>query len=372
MINNLPQLAPCGCHKTADGDKPTLERMTAPMDQCIACAQKHMDQAYSAYFEFNYRSANRRFIRSQLRAVVNHTYDRWPEVAKLARRLALFIQQGNDDDKAMQKLADVIDNVFATENQDVMERIQKLDALHNGDLMDVIIPLGPGSVDGKDDELKILLRSLQANCKGMGRVIIVTDCPPAWLDPDAVSILPMADKYDDNKDANLIDKTLAAIEKFDVRQFVWMADDNVVMHPMDLRKAPKVYNCRTRMAFTEQKIWHERMRNTFDTFPQLTCNYDSHTPQPFRDAKKLLQCMQGVNYRKHPGLCIMTAFYAAMGELESDTEQYFCKLTVEKEAASDIDLTAMMYLGYGDKGFPSIRAKLFDIFKEPSRFERKQ
>ena len=126
------------------------------------------------------------------------------------------------------------------------------------------------------------------------------------------------------------------------------------------------------MAFTEQKIWHERMRNTFDTFPQLTCNYDSHTPQPFRDAKKLLQCMQGVNYRKHPGLCIMTAFYAAMGELESGTEQYFCKLTVEKEAASDIDLTAMMYLGYGDKGFPSIRAKLFDIFKEPSRFERKQ
>lgn len=359
---------PCGCNheRRVKGEK---SKRSTPMSQCIFCAQKHCDEAYVAMNEYTYNAENRSFIHGSLRAVVNHTFKAWPSIASIARDAAMHWQIA-DTQKARDiivQLIKAIDGEIRRQNPDIADRIR----LAEQNPMDVIIPLGPGSVDGKDDELKILLRSLEANCKGMGRVIIVTDCPPAWLDPDTVGILPMADKYDDNKDANLIDKTLAAIEKFDVRSFVWMADDNAIMHPMDLRKAPKVYNCRTRLAFTEQKIWHERMRHTFDTFPQLTCNYDSHTPQPFHDAKKLLQCMRGVNYRMHPGLCIMTAFYAAMGELESDTEQYFCKLTVEKEAAGDIDLTSMMYLGYGDKGFPSIRARLFDIFKEPSHFERK-
>ena len=124
------RLAPCGCHKTSKDALAVLEKLTGPMDQCIACAQKHMDQAWAAYFEYNYRNVNRRFIRAKLRAVVNHTYDRWPDIAKEARRLALLVQQGNDDDKAVDSLSDHIDKVFSEENPEVEERLNALENEH--------------------------------------------------------------------------------------------------------------------------------------------------------------------------------------------------------------------------------------------------
>lgn len=130
-VADMRKLAPCGCHKTSGEEDATFQRMTAPMDQCIACAQKHMDQAYSAYFEFCYRRENRRFIRGQLRAVVNHTYKRWPDIAKQARRLALLLQQGNDNDKDMELLANSIDDVFDAENPGVNVRLNTLDAINH-------------------------------------------------------------------------------------------------------------------------------------------------------------------------------------------------------------------------------------------------
>ena len=112
------------------------------------------------------------------------------------------------------------------------------------------------------------------------------------------------------------------------------------------------------------------MRHTFDTFPRLKCNFDSHTPQPFRDAQKLARSMRGVNFQEDPGMCIMTTFYAAMDELTGAVDQQDYKLTVESVADISLDITSMLYLGYGDTGFASTLDKLFNIFSEKSRFEK--
>ena len=58
----------CSCH----GTKGVYVEETAPTDQCTTCALKHIDKAYAAFNEFNYREPNRRFIRSQLRLAVDH------------------------------------------------------------------------------------------------------------------------------------------------------------------------------------------------------------------------------------------------------------------------------------------------------------
>lgn len=360
----------CTCHNhntmaTSDAKAKHPER-PSPTSQCLFCAQKHADEAFVAMNEHSYELENRSFIHGSIRGIVLHTFKENPAIADIARNAALQWQQAHycQAKAALLKAMSAIDAAIQTENPDIAQRIRKADGI------DVIIPLGPGSLNGQNDELKILFRSLEKNCAGLSRVILVTDCAPDWINPDAVSILPMGDKYDDNKDANLIDKTLAAIEQLHVRSFVWMADDNAVMQPMDLREAPKVKNIRVRSAFTDSKIWHKRMRHTFDVFPQLTCNFDSHTPQQFPDAQKLLQCMRGVNYQAKPGLCIMTAFYASMGEFDGGIPQNDCKITAGEKFDTAIDVASKLYLGYDDKGFPLIRQRLFEIFGKKSRFEK--
>jgi hypothetical protein len=72
--------------------------------------------------------------------------------------------------------------------------------------IDVVYTLGTES-SWQDNELRYSLRSLERNFPDLGRVWIVGH-KPAWL--TGVVHIPMADVHKQNKDANLIDKILAA------------------------------------------------------------------------------------------------------------------------------------------------------------------
>ena len=80
--------------------------------------------------------------------------------------------------------------------------------------------------------------------------------------------------------------------------------------------------------------------------------------------------MRGVNYQADPGLCIMTTFYGAMDEIDDGLPQLDHKLTVEQAADINLDITSMLYLGYDNNGFASLKQRLFEIFNEKSRFEK--
>lgn len=102
---------------------------TEPSDQCIACAQKHMDQAWQAYNEHGYGLANRRYIRANLRAVVAHTMRDWPDIADEARKLALAIQAAADNqrvDEDFDRLAEKIDQAYLEAYPEVANRLERL------------------------------------------------------------------------------------------------------------------------------------------------------------------------------------------------------------------------------------------------------
>ena len=108
--------------------KQTREEKIKPTEQCIACAQKHFDEAWIAFNECGYEDANRRFVRGSLRAVVLHTFREWKEIGRLARECALLVQSA-EDDKAVSKmelLGGMIDKEFYKANPEALQRLNTL------------------------------------------------------------------------------------------------------------------------------------------------------------------------------------------------------------------------------------------------------
>lgn len=129
----------CGCTKrNGDAKDDILESQAVvqtagssivPTTQCIACAQKHCDEAWECFHEYGYSRENRRHIRGALRAIVLHTYKEWPQIAKLARRAALEVQEANDTaaEASIDELCGMIDDAFDAVNPDVSQRIEELE-----------------------------------------------------------------------------------------------------------------------------------------------------------------------------------------------------------------------------------------------------
>lgn len=94
------------------------EKKVLPTEQCIACAQKHMDEAYMLFMEYGYSRENARLCRGNIRAIVLHTYKDFPDIAKLARECALKLQNGTDATKAMKNLCNMIDDAYDKKNKE--------------------------------------------------------------------------------------------------------------------------------------------------------------------------------------------------------------------------------------------------------------
>lgn len=107
--------------------EPQPEQKTLPTEQCIACCQKHMDEAWCLFNEYGYSNENRRFIRGNLRAIVLHSFKEWKNIAEQARKCALLVQEVKDDEalEEMRKLCDMIDDEFYNVNPEIKERIDK-------------------------------------------------------------------------------------------------------------------------------------------------------------------------------------------------------------------------------------------------------
>ena len=239
---------------------------------------------------------------------------------------------------------------------------------------DIIIPLGPGS-KSDNDELKILLRSIERNCTGIKRIILATRHVPEWLNKSKFTIVPLDDPEEHLKDANLIYKTLEVIKRCRVQSFVWCADDNVFMKEVKLDEIPRLHNPRGRNAFSPERKWCRRVINTFDYFKQLGIdidyNFETHTPQYFRDAQGLLKAMEKVDYREQPGLTIMTAFYCSLKDVDKGLLQQDYKETFESAESVRNAKFDKMYVGYNDRAFidGGLRERLFKVFKDKSRYE---
>lgn len=241
--------------------------------------------------------------------------------------------------------------------------------------MDYIIPLGSGS-RSDNDELRILLRSLERNAYNLGRVIIVSQCAPEWL--RNVIVVPMGDELPHNKDGNIINKILTGIKTVGLTgEFVWSADDLAVVKPVDLASLPPIWNRNGRAHFAKEARkpkhrWHERMVRTFDLAEEigvaLECNYEAHAMQRL-NANELLNAISGIDYESGLGYGIMTLFAMRTGRMGGEPQERW-KTCHETEESAKAGFGTVPFVQYNDKAFLNgLRDRLFQTFPMKSRYE---
>lgn len=236
-------------------------------------------------------------------------------------------------------------------------------------MVDIIIPLGNGSKNN-NDELRLFLRSIEKNGIGYRKIIVVASEIPSWL--QNVVTLQMDDALKHNKDGNIIRKVLFALTAVpDITpEFVWSADDCILLQEFDFSSVPPIYNARSRERFpADGSIWQRRIRRTFDFFEKrnlpLKHNFESHVPQRF-PGRKLLRAMRNVDYQNDIGYGINTLFHGLLG-ITGGFEQKLFKVTCESEKVPALD---KVLLGYNDKGFAALKKELFRRFPGKSKYER--
>lgn len=245
----------------------------------------------------------------------------------------------------------------------------------------VIIPLGCGSTH-HNDELRFLLRSLERNAIGLGTIYIATIYKPSWLkESDGLVVVPIKDIYKDNKDANLFEKTLRTIEKHNIGDFVFTADDAAFLKPIELCSIPVIHNHRPNSLFYCDKPskWQRRVMNTLEWAKgmgvELPHNLECHCPQLF-DGRKLLEGMKDVDYVSQPGLVIYTTWRVVTGSWQESDRQAGWKWTFETPMDESVttmaegELVSRAFIGYNEACSTRVLARLGRMFPTPSRYER--
>lgn len=111
----------CNCHRkneTTMTTEKTYSGPTRPVDQCIACAQKHIAGAYAAFNEFHYEAVNKAWILGQLQMAVGHTFRQYTEIADKIRNLSHDIQYGREE-TAQTQFEEIIRDIDAAFQRDV-------------------------------------------------------------------------------------------------------------------------------------------------------------------------------------------------------------------------------------------------------------
>ena len=255
-----------------------------------------------------------------------------------------------------------------------------------GRLVDVVVPLGVCSAGGKDEELKILLRSLAENATGWDRAWIVATRTPGWLrEDDRLRVVPMDDPFRHNKCANILRKLREGLRRTDKGEVVISCDDIAVCQPLDLSALPPVYNardieCVERDAAGSGK-WTKKLLATMRRFGMTRGNWDSHVPQrwPVAAAQSIIDATEAewaVEDREDKGLGLSSGSvvfgHVFCGTIpQGAVDQNTAKETVESEDAVRRVKLDRWFVGWNDAGWTGgLREVLFGRFPEKSQWEK--
>lgn len=114
----------CGCH----GKSGVSVGRTSPYDQCTMCAKKHIVKAWSLFNEFTYTDDNRDAMTGQLRLAADHLMFDHVETARLARDLAILLEENRDAEigDRWDALLSAVRKDFNAEHPDAGDRINAL------------------------------------------------------------------------------------------------------------------------------------------------------------------------------------------------------------------------------------------------------
>jgi hypothetical protein len=240
-------------------------------------------------------------------------------------------------------------------------------------IVDVVYPLGNGS-KFNNLELRYSLRALEKNFLSLGRVFIATQYMPAWI--TGVIHLDVPDTHKRNKDANLIDKVIAACKAGISNTFLRSSDDEMLLLPSrvgDLKKYHAGPLATKDEAFWEGG-WKERLRRTYNLLNANglpTLHYDTHIPTICNRAL-FLEVAKRYDYRSGNGYCINTLYCNHEGIRNPPIGKN--KVSFRSPVA-DVDearrrLVGRRYLNCNDAGFTTtLQLALQEMFPTRSRFE---
>ena len=245
----------------------------------------------------------------------------------------------------------------------------------------ILVPLKSAESPTNDQELRILLRSIDKHVTGLSKIYIMTTRKPKWLvENDRLEVVDLADPPL-GKDAVIIFKTLMCLKRKQITgDFCWTADDNVFMQPIDITTIPPIHNHRPNSIFYKepQTIWRKRVRNTLEWAKkrgiELEHNMEPHCPQIF-NADKIIANAKDAEWQDEIGLTIYTYFRVITDTWRDSQDQLKWKQTYELpmeeiRTMAKEEFCTLPFLGYSD---PAVQAGMLDrlqeIFCIPSEWE---
>lgn len=145
-------------------------------------------------------------------------------------------------------------------------------------MTDVLYVLADKSKRCSDRELRLSLRSLQKNCKDLGRVFIVTDELPDWI--QNVEHIKVKDEYKE-PEKNVWRKVAFFVDTMNEDEFLFMNDDFYMLKEFIAKEYPYYY--RGKLVYIEnpsrwQKVNNETLHTLQDTWCLDWYDYCVHCP----------------------------------------------------------------------------------------------
>ncbi|MGE4568036.1 MAG: hypothetical protein AB7C90_02500 [Bacteroidales bacterium] len=240
---------------------------------------------------------------------------------------------------------------------------------------DLVYILGSGS-QWNNNELRLSLRSVHQNLKGVGRIFVVGE-DPGFLSPKVTRIYHPDEIGPHNADGNMALKILRACrEKSLSDNFLFMNDDFIINKPVVAANIPWMHKGDMKdrpPGFWVTQPYRFRLRRTFDTLAMRglpTMQYDYHAPM-LMNKHKFPEVMQQYDFHSDVGLTFRSLYGNTLG-LPADNIAGR-KVTIYKHytlAQITERVKDAMFIGYNDLGLNSaFKFYLFSRFNEKSPFE---
>lgn len=240
-----------------------------------------------------------------------------------------------------------------------------------GEKHDVVIPLGTKSYENKNIEIKVAVASIKKYFKCLNRIIIVTQIPKIASLGDDIVWVYADDIYHHDKDANIIHKVRAAIEKIPdlTDDFIMWSDDQFITKDTEWSDTKprymKIYDESTKSFFegmAKKRIWWKRLLKCFGRFPNkgYGCRFfNPHIPSPMNKHKFIEMCKK-YPYQKEEGITIYDLYYNFVGEKGvPNFDEYHCQCGETKW--NDCRWVGYFNSSMRHPGFVSTIKKMFNV-----------
>jgi len=236
---------------------------------------------------------------------------------------------------------------------------------------------------GDDDELRLVLRSIEKNAKFNYQVVILGE-PLEWINPENVVVLNehVATAAVNPKAFNVIDKMRNACQNKLIDNLMLMTyDDIIFLNPVTKEDITEVVANGLipedpKHPWTASAVWVGIMLDTLAALKRnkmSTYNCETHLPRLF-DKEKLAALFEKFGFKKR-AYCFPTLYYneyfTEMRCLDTEPKNTKVGLYFNDDYANKVaDFDTHLFLNWSQNQWTEeLKEKLFELFPEKSQFE---